>query len=225
MLYALIRVTMVLRYRTVDGRRQPVQAFIYSDAMTESMGSTPRIGRDRHSKPGKQIRNRLFTVQVICGADCQFYMNISVDQMISGGANLSIEIQRVALEELAERLAALGQSLPKRVQFQFDNCGENKVTLLQSLFRDLSFLLYDVCILCLQNKEMFAYFAALLEEHIFEEIRVNFLIVGHTHSNLDQSFSVYSKKIRACEFIGSVPALDELYHVAHKREYLQVPIK
>lgn len=173
------------------GRQQPIEALIYSDAMTESMGSTPKIGSTRHSKPGKQIKNRLFTVQVICGAACQFYMNISVDQLIAGGANLSIEIQRIAMEVLGKELAKLGQVLPRIINFQFDNCGENK------------------------NKEMFAYFSALIEQEIFDEIRVNFLIVGHTHSNLDQYFSVYSKKIRKSDYIASPLAMHELYNSAH----------
>lgn len=181
------------RKYTTDGtgKQQPIEALIYSDAMTESMGSTPKVGSSRHSKPGKQIKNRLFTVQVICGAACQFYMNVSVDQLIAGGANLAIEIQRVAIETLATELAKLGQELPKIINFQFDNCGENK------------------------NKEMFAFFASVIELEIFDEIRVNFLIVGHTHSNLDQFFSVYSKKIRKSEFIASPLAMQELYNSAH----------
>jgi hypothetical protein len=117
------------KYVITNGKRQPLEAFIYSDAMTESMGSTPKLGstKTKHSKPGKQIKNRLFTVQVICG-DVNFYMNISVDQLMSGGANLSIEIQRIAMERLSKDLAALGVEMPKIINFQFDNCGENKAS-------------------------------------------------------------------------------------------------
>ena len=75
---------------------------------------------------GKQIRNRLFTVQVICG-DLQYYMNVSVDQLMPGGANLAIEIQRVAMEQLSQDLAAIGLEFPSIIHWQFDNCGENKV--------------------------------------------------------------------------------------------------
>ena len=109
-----------------DGKRQPREAFIYSDAMTESTGSTPKVGRDRHSKPSKQIKNRLFTVQVICG-DLNYYMNLSVDQLMPGGANLAIEIQRIAMERLSKDLSNLGLEMPPIVHWQFDNCGENKV--------------------------------------------------------------------------------------------------
>ena len=49
---------------TADGKRQPNGAMFYSDAMTEATGSTPRWGSEltSHSKPGKQIKNRLFTM-------------------------------------------------------------------------------------------------------------------------------------------------------------------
>ena len=56
-------------------------------------------------------------------------MNISVDQMITGGANLAIEIQRIAMERLSEDLAMLGLELPRVCFFQFYNCGENKVAI------------------------------------------------------------------------------------------------
>lgn len=72
----------------------------------------------------------------------------------------------------------------------------------------------------LKNKEMFAYGAALVEQGIVNEVHINFLIVGHTHSNLDQYFSVYSKKIKRCEFIGSVLAMQELYKTAHSGKYM-----
>ena len=66
---------------------------------------------------------------------------------------------------------------------------------------------------------MYAYFSALVEEGYFEEIRANLLIVGHTHSNLDQYFSVYSKKIKRSDFIGSPLAMHELYNTAHSGKY------
>ena len=82
---------------------QPLSAFIYSDAMTLQTGNTPKIGSGRLSKIGNVITNRLFGVQVICGP-LNFMMYISVDNMISGGANLAIEIQRKAIEKLSEEL-------------------------------------------------------------------------------------------------------------------------
>ena len=38
---------------------------------------------------------------------------------------------------------------------------------------------------------MFAYLSLLVEQGHFDEIRVNFFIVGHTHAPIDQYFSVF----------------------------------
>ena len=55
-------------------------------------------------------------------------MYICVDNLIAGGANLTIEIQRIALAKLSETLKADGLEMPRELNFQFDNCGENKVS-------------------------------------------------------------------------------------------------
>ena len=43
---------------------------------------------------------------------------------------------------------------------------------------------------------MFAYASALVELGYFDAIDTNFLIVGHTHSSIDQYISVLSKAIK-----------------------------
>ena len=106
---------------------QPVCAFIYSDAMTLLTGNTPKEGVKRSSKIGKVITNRLFGVQIICGP-IKFMMYISVDNMISGGANLAIEIQRKSIEKLSDELQKRNLLMPSTMYWQFDNCGENKVS-------------------------------------------------------------------------------------------------
>ena len=104
----------------------PKYAFIYTDAMTEQRGDTPKEGKKRHSNPGKVIKNRLFAAQIISGPiDAILY--ISVDQTISGGANIAVEVQRVAIDHLTKMLAAEKMHLPRSQYWQFDNCGENKV--------------------------------------------------------------------------------------------------
>ena len=65
---------------------------------------------------------------------------------------------------------------------------------------------------------MFCYASMLVEGGFSEEVHLSFLIVGHTHCNLDQNFSVLSKKIDDAAFIGSPLAMRELYGVAHKKE-------
>ena len=50
---------------------------------------------------------------------------------------------------------------------------------------------------------MFAYASALVELGYFDAIDMNLLIVKHTHSSIDQYFSVLSKAIKSAEFIDS----------------------
>ena len=58
-------------------------------------------------------------------------------------------------------------SLPPVLRIQADNYGrENK------------------------NKYMFAYCASLVALGYFREVRLSFLIVGHTHEDIDQQFSI-----------------------------------
>jgi len=63
---------------------------------------------------------------------------------------------------------------------------------------------------------MFGYASALVELGYFDAIDINFLIVGHTHSSIDQYFSVLSKAIKKAEFIGSPISLQALCNQAHK---------
>ncbi|CAH3166517.1 unnamed protein product [Pocillopora meandrina] len=55
--------------------------------------------------------------------------------------------------------------------------------------------LFDNCVRENKNRYMFALLALLVEEKIFEKIRVNFLLVGHTHEDIDAFFGVFSKHL------------------------------
>jgi len=58
---------------------------------------------------------------------------------------------------------------------------------------------------------MFFYLSLLVELHYFDDISMQFLIVGHTHSTIDQFFSVLCKAIERARFIGTPISLHELY--------------
>ena len=62
---------------------------------------------------------------------------------------------------------------------------------------------------------MFCFGAILIELGYFDRINTNFLIVGHTHCNLDQNFSVLSKRIYESEHILTPLAMKELLASAH----------
>lgn len=61
---------------------------------------------------------------------------------------------------------------------------------------------------------MMCYLSLLVEEREFDEIQMNYLIVGHTHSSIDQFFSTLSKAIFNADFIGSPLALCSLFQQA-----------
>jgi hypothetical protein len=50
---------------------------------------------------------------------------------------------------------------------------------------------------------MFTWLSLLVENNLFDEIVVNFLIVGHTHASIDQFFSVLVRAIERTKFICS----------------------
>ncbi|KAJ1387535.1 hypothetical protein B484DRAFT_409877, partial [Ochromonadaceae sp. CCMP2298] len=116
------------------------------------------------------FESRVVGVEVICGTIHEVFLYFT-DNLVAGGGNIMVEMQRQALIDLSNRLQALGQHMPRDIAFQFDNCGENKC------------------------KEMFAYMSMLVETFKFDFIELNFLIVGHTHASIDQFFSGLSKAI------------------------------
>lgn len=81
--------------------------------------------------------------------------------------------------------------MPKIYYWQFDNSRENK------------------------NWTILTYAHLLIEYGFADEIYITFLIVGHTHTKLDQYFSVLSTAVQNVEFIGSPLALHYLYQMCH----------
>jgi hypothetical protein len=58
----------------------------------------------------------------------------------------------------------------------------------------------------------------LVKQELLDEIEVHFLIVGHTHTTIDQYFGVISKLIRRTSFIGTPLALEHLLRNGIKRK-------
>lgn len=89
----------------------------------------------------------------------------------SKNANVVISI---LFHHIRERLKACGKdSRPSTLYLQADNCsGENK------------------------NKYMFAFLSLLVSLGIFQEIFLSFLLVGHTHEDIDQLFSTAQTKFK-----------------------------
>ena len=123
---------------------------------------------------GKEWQNcakmgrRCICVEVNCG-DIRERYHFYTDNLISGGANVMIEVARQALAELTKSLLKKGFYVPDCIMFQYDNCGENK------------------------NQFLMGFFSMLVETKQVKYVELHFLLVGHTHCSVDQYFSVLSK--------------------------------
>ena len=175
-----------------DARGNPTDGYVDIDGQTVTTGDTPKYQKLRGERQNNTIENRNIGVHIVCGP-IDKWISVSTDNTIPGGANVLIEVTRMAIEILAELLAVLGFTLPKTLHVQYDNCGENK------------------------NKENSCFMSQLVEEMYFDKIEVFFLIVGHTHNLLDQWFSVLGKAVKGADFIGSPLALHQLYKRAHRQ--------
>ena len=165
----------------------PLEAFFLIDAMTEYKTTTPRFSSDPVGpSSGDHFQARVFGVEVICG-HVDGYFIYTTDHYMGKGANLMVEIQRQAFADL-EKLLHLRQRTIKGgiVHLHYDNSTENK------------------------NKTMFFYLSVLVEKELFASINVNFLMVGHTHSSIDQYFSQLSRVIGQAPFLGTHLALHHL---------------
>ena len=115
-----------LRCLELDECGQPIEALLYPDGMTEFKGETPKVGSTRQSKVNETITNRIIGVEVYCGPVKTVFI-YNTDQLVRKGANVMIEIMRQATADLSTELAKRGKRLPKKMNWQFDNCAENKV--------------------------------------------------------------------------------------------------
>jgi hypothetical protein len=117
--------------RETDHLGQPKQAFMLFDGFSVFKGVTPKWsrgvfgGKSHTEKEEPKVENRIIAGIIVCG-DLDTVFAYSVDQLISGGANLMIEVIRQGLSDLGRLLKSKGKKVPRFLYLQFDNCGENK---------------------------------------------------------------------------------------------------
>jgi hypothetical protein len=123
----------------------------------------------------KTVGHRLIGVKVH-GVGNYVYI---LDDTVPGGANLMVEVLRGTLLKLEEQ----GKLPPNNpiLNLQMDNCSENK------------------------NKVLFGFLSDLVSRKVFSEVYVGFLMVGHTHEDIDQLFSVIAAWLRKHETICPDP--------------------
>jgi hypothetical protein len=54
----------------------------------------------------------------------------------------------------------------------------------------------DNCVQNNKNYQLLAFFSLLIVHEVFEEVQLGFLIIGHTHEDIDGSFGYLLKKLR-----------------------------
>ena len=110
---------------------QPELAYIDIDAQSTWTGNSPKLSADtdRQVKQSTIIENRNFGVRFVCGPIDE-YISVCTNNLIPGGANVMVEILRYCLQYFGRRLGEIGMILPSKLGIQFDNSGENKVSLI-----------------------------------------------------------------------------------------------
>ncbi len=54
----------------------------------------------------------------------------------------------------------------------------------------------DNCVKDNKNRHLLAFLSLLIVRDVFEEVKLGFLVVGHTHEDIDGCFGYLSKKLR-----------------------------
>ena len=106
---------------------QPVLFYADIDGQSTWTGNTPKFAKDRTSKTDTCIENRNIGARIVCGA-IDDYISISTNNLIPGGANVLVEVTRFCIQWCAKKLQEFKMIMPKKMAFQFDNSGENKVS-------------------------------------------------------------------------------------------------
>jgi hypothetical protein len=97
------------------------------------------------------------------------FFGYAVDGACGKGSNATVECISRTLQKLAKQ-PERQRNWPKVLFLQVDGCiGDNK------------------------NRTLFAYAGWLVAQGNFKEVHVNFLLVGHTHEDIDAIFGVISK--------------------------------
>lgn len=103
---------------------------------------------------------------IVHGSPHSYYLYTFSDNL-KGDSNMNIEgIRRTLVKHLAA-----GKQMPRILYIQADNASDNK------------------------NYAMLAFLACLVQHDYCHEVQLSFLLVGHTHEDIDQFFSVLTRHL------------------------------
>lgn len=96
------------------------------------------------------------------------------------GADFTIECLVYVIIDLQKKYKDAGQVMPRKLVVQFDNASDNKA------------------------KAVIGFCAMLVESGVFDEVQPTSLIVGHTHTHIDRTFSVLGALLRTMIVFGII---------------------
>lgn len=106
-----------------DDAGNPLRLFLFADGFTVYTCQTPKF--PHVSKGDKVIETRIVGIEVVCGP-IKTVLVYRTDELISGVANITIEMTRQALIDVSILLRQRSLLFPRTLWLQFDNCGETK---------------------------------------------------------------------------------------------------
>ena len=156
-------------YRNNDlAETNPEHCSMIIDGMTQNTTALPHFDRTVKSMDKHQVDvHCVGSIITGVGSFLEFsYANISND------ANLLIDTLHRNIRRVQDHRHRNNLPLPSVLHVQLDNCNTNK------------------------SKALMAYACHLVKTKVFRRVEVNFMLVGHTHENIDQLFSRFSVKLR-----------------------------
>ena len=117
--------------------------YVYFCSVTDLHSTLESPKFPKESKGDSYIETRIVGIEVVCGP-IKTVLVYRTDQLVNGGANITIEMTRQALIDVSILLRQRSLLIPRTLWLHFDNCGDNK------------------------NKEFFAYYSLLVESYLFD---------------------------------------------------------
>ena len=185
--------------------------------------------KDSHDQDWIRERQKYYSRKSKCQLKPDSYLCVMIDGMESSDAILPHyvpHIKNVSNHILAEmRIVGLQDSLGNNLCFVHteDLAKDSNLTitvLLEYLARlkklpPVLYLQLDNCSRENKNQYVFGFAGWLVQQGTFEEVKIGFLIVGHTHEHIDQFFSVLQKLLSAYGARTVIHLLEQLVS-AHK---------
>ena len=132
-------------------------------------------GRQCKSVDGEPVLEQSLQTVLVHGRGI---FNYAAHPHINGGGGTNYTIECIMRTLVLLQASEPTKPLPPKLYLQLDNCsGSNK------------------------NKYMLAFASTLVDQGVFEEVVFSFLMVGHTHEDVDQLFSLMSKQLKKYDII------------------------